>query len=258
MDKKSFFLWVLLGFAVLLSGCASTKYHSPARAEAGSVQAGEEPLAGIESLPRDLDKKKNSRVAYTVGPDDVITIVVRQHPDAGGEFKISPEGTIFIPLIGSVSVEGMTTEEMTTLLKDRYGEYIKEPEVGVSVSAYNSKKVYVLGQVERPGEYTMKGNTLSVRDAVILAGLPMITADLPGVLVITPHETDPYYVKINLGNILYKGIMRENIELKPDDVVVVHRNIPAKIGAFLDQILGPTSRLRAAEQLSYTLQGDRR
>lgn|GEM_PF-2305893 len=257
---------VLVGLLAMIGmslgmGCSSSRSSRAAvpLEEKPVVASAEEaePLAGLEALPGGLGKKesKDHRIAYTVGPDDVIAVEVRQHPEIGGEFLVSPEGTIFISLIGSVEVEDATTEEIASRLESRLGEFIRDPEVAVSVVAYNSKKVYVLGQVGNPGEHPMRGNMLTVRDAVLLAKLPLDTANLPRVAVITPDEYAPQVRVVNLNDILYKGILRENINLKPGDVVVVHRHLLAKLGKFLEQVLGPTGRLRAAEDLVETFEG---
>ncbi len=245
-------------------GCSSTKSSRQASQEPEVTPVAEEEeaerLAGLEALPGELGKKtsKDHRIAYTVGPDDVLHVEVRQHPEIDGEFLVSPEGTIFISLIGSVEVEDATTEEIARRLESRLSEFIREPEVAASVVAYNSKKVYVLGQVGTPGEHSMRGNVLTVRDAVLQAGLPLDTANLPRVAVITPDEYVPEVQIVNLNDILYKGILRDNINLKPGDVVVVHRHLLAKLGKFLEQVLGPTGRLRAAEDLVDTFDGGRR
>ena len=55
---------------------------------------------------------------------------------------------------------------------------------------------------------------------------------------------------MNLGEILYKGVMRDNVDLKPGDIVVVHRHLLSKVGALLDQLLGPATRLRSLENIS--------
>jgi polysaccharide export outer membrane protein len=240
------------------SGCQSTGASRMDTPEA-EIDDGQ-PLAGVEALPKDLGSKtkKDRRVAYTVGPDDVLNVDVRQHPDVGGSFTVSPEGTIFISMIGSVEVEDATTDEIASRIETRLGEFIRDPEVAVSVKEYNSKKIYVLGQVDKPGEFTMQGNTLSVRDAVLLAGLPMYTANIHRVAVITPDEEDPQVVLVNLDDILYRGIMRQNLELKPGDIVVVHRHLLAKVGALLDQIVGPTSRIQSLERTVDVLSGNRR
>ena len=249
--------------ACLGLGCSSTKSSRAAEAQEDTVVTSveeTEDLAGLEALPGELGKKtsKDHRIAYTVGPDDILAVEVRQHPEIGGEFLVSPEGTIFISLIGAVEVEDATAEEVAHRLESRLSEFIRDPEVAVSVVAYNSKKVYVLGQVGNPGEHSMRGNVLNVRDAVLQAGLPLDTANLPRVAVITPDEYAPEVRVVNLNDILYKGILRDNIDLKPGDVVVVHRHLLAKLGKFLEQVLGPTGRLRAAEDLIETFDGNRR
>jgi len=255
--RRTYLVLALLAAAgmCLGTGCSSTKASRQADDEPGVMPAWEEKapeeLAGLEALPGELGKKKSKdhRIAYTVGPDDVLTVAVRQHEEIGGDFLVSPEGTIFISLIGSVEVEDATTEEIAKRLETRLSEFIRAPEVNVSVSVYNSKKVYVLGQVADPGEYPMRGNVLNVRDAILQAGLPRDTARLPKVLVITPDEYVPEVRLVNLNDILYKGIMKDNIDLKPGDVVVVHRHVLAKFGAFMEQILGPTARLHSVEQI---------
>jgi protein involved in polysaccharide export with SLBB domain len=254
----------LLGLALFAGGCASSGSAQRRMAAEKStpvawIEEEREILAGLESYAnqREALKKQDKRVAYTVGPDDILRVEVRQHPDIGGDrnFRVTPEGTIFLSLIGAVDVEDATTGEIARRIEKQLEEFIREPEAAVAVEEYNSKKIYVLGQVRNPGEYPMRGNTLTVRDSVFLAGLPMDTAALNHVAVITPDEENPQVVMINLNDILYRGIMRSNIDLKPGDVVVVHRNLPAKIGAFLDLILGPTTRLRSLENIIQTMDG---
>ena len=252
-------LLAIVGMSLGL-GCSSSKASRVTEAPKDTRVVSEETaedLAGLGALPGELGKKtsKDHRIAYTVGPDDVLTVEVRQHPEIGGEFLVSPEGTIFISLIGAVEVEDATTEEIARRLESRLSEFVREPEVAVSVVAYNSKKVYVLGQVGDPGEHPMRGNELTVRDAVLLAKLPLDTANLPRVAVITPDEYVPEVRVVNLNDILYKGILRDNINLRPGDVVVVHRHLLAKLGKFLEQVLGPTGRLRAAEDLIESVEG---
>lgn len=108
---------------------------------------------------------------YVLGKDDVIRVTVYDHADMTTEAQINNEGTISFPLVGKVKVEGLSASGVENAITNalRAGGYIKNPNVNVAVVTYKSQKISILGQVTRPGLYTLDGGT-SLQQALATAG----------------------------------------------------------------------------------------
>jgi polysaccharide export outer membrane protein len=108
---------------------------------------------------------------YRLGAGDLLKIAVFDHDELGVDARISQSGNITFPLIGQVQVAGLSTREAELLLATRLteGGFLKQPQVSVLVSDYQSQKVSVMGQVARPGQYPLDASK-KVLDALALAG----------------------------------------------------------------------------------------
>ncbi len=167
---------------------------------------------------------------YTLGPDDMIQIDVRRHPEFSGPYTINAESKIEYRFVGDVIVDGLTKVQLQDRLARILSEYIIEPEVNVQITSYLSKVFYVVGEVNRPGKFYMKGNTVTVREALIQAGLPTQSASMRRCRLIAPSaEKKNQYKDVNVYELLYGGDLKENIDIKPGDVLYVPSTIIAKI-----------------------------
>lgn len=169
---------------------------------------------------RDIEVDLRSAVqASALGPRDVIEIRVYQHKDLSGSFEISPTGEIDFPLIGKATIEGLVASEVASLLKRRLAEgYIKEPHVNVQVTAFNSKKIFVLGNVKKPGRFAFVQN-MTVVEAITLAGGFAGLAEKNYTLVTRAGRRIPIPVeKIMQG-------LAANFRLQPGDIVYVPETI---------------------------------
>ena len=84
---------------------------------------------------------------YTLGIDDVVTIIVRNQPDFSGRFVVDPEGNIQYNFVGDIPAVGKTKEELKAEIMKRLTRFVRYPEVAVMISEYRSKAVYVFGFV---------------------------------------------------------------------------------------------------------------
>lgn len=169
-------------------------------------------------------------VKYTLGPNDVIEIEVRRHPEFSGQYTINSEGKIEYKFVGDIVVEGLTKAELREQLTQLLSEFIIEPEIDVSIVAYLSKVFYVVGEVGRPGKFYMRGNTVTVREALVQAGLPTGSASTRKSRLITPDDTgENNYVKVDVQKLLYEGDLKQNCQMQPGDVLYIPPTVMAKI-----------------------------
>ena len=169
-------------------------------------------------------------VKYTLGPDDVIEIDVRRHPEFSGQYVVNSEGKIEYKFVGDVIVSGLTKTQLQERIASILSEYIVDPDVNVRILAYLSKVIYVVGEVGRPGKFYMKGDTIPVREALVQAGLPTSASSTRKCRLIRPRDKgESQYIYVNVYELLYAGDLRENIDMKPGNILYVPSTIIAKI-----------------------------
>lgn len=190
-------------------------------------------------------------VKYTLGPDDVIAIEVRRHPEFSGQYPITSEGKIEYKFVGDILVAGLTKIQLQERLVQILSEYIIEPDVNVQIMAYLSKVFYVVGEVNRPGKFYMKGNTIDVREALMQAGLPNQASSTRKCRLITPGPRGKNKFRdVNVYELLYAGDLKENVEMKPGDVLYV----PATVMAKIIRVISPVTNF-AGETAGHVVQG---
>jgi polysaccharide export outer membrane protein len=106
---------------------------------------------------------------YVIGPEDILKIGVWREPDFSGPVAVRPDGKITMPLVGDLQAEGLTPDRLTAQLKQALSDYINKPEITVSIMQVNSKKYFITGGVNRPGQYPLVVPT-RVFDALSGAG----------------------------------------------------------------------------------------
>jgi len=112
----------------------------------------------------------DSAADSALGPGDVLMVEVFGEKDLSGKFRVSSNGTIDYPFAGTVAVANMTPPEVAALLRKKLGNgFLKDPNVSIFVESYNSKKISVFGQVQKPGTFNYMNN-MSIIEAITLAG----------------------------------------------------------------------------------------
>jgi len=106
---------------------------------------------------------------YVIGPQDLLTIDVWHEPEFSLSVPVRPDGKISLPLIGDMEVSGLTPRTLQARLAKELDAYIHKPQVTVIVREVNSRKFYIIGQIERPGTYSLSAH-MTVLDALATAG----------------------------------------------------------------------------------------
>ncbi|MHB1516200.1 MAG: polysaccharide biosynthesis/export family protein [Acidiferrobacteraceae bacterium] len=158
--------------------------------------------------------------AYRVGPGDILDISVWQEKKLKQEVLVAPDGTISFPLVGTVHVGGETVGEIRRDLTRRLGQYIAAPTVNVSLRKVVNNTVYVVGRVNKPGEFVAPGY-VDVLQALSMAGGLTPFADENDIKVLRRENGKDLVFRFHYSQVEDGEHLKQNIVLKPGDVVVV-------------------------------------
>jgi polysaccharide export outer membrane protein len=153
---------------------------------------------------------------YRIGVEDVLEISVWKEPQLNTTAPVRPDGKVSVPLAGEVEAAGRTAKELEVELASRYATRINSPTVSVVVKELNASRVFVLGEVARPGVYPMRG-ALTVVQALALAGGLTEFADRDDIVILRRAESGQQRLKLDLED----AVGSAAIELAPGDTVVV-------------------------------------
>ena len=159
---------------------------------------------------------------YLVGPGDVLSIEVFGEKDLSGTVTVSQDGKIKNILLGDVMVDGLTTGQIEDLLTKQLGkEYLVDPKVTVSVQEYKSHKVYVLGEVDKPGTYALTTKS-RLLDILLKAGGPTSNAG-DNVSILRREGGTLDHIKVDITRLFVDGDLSQNIPIKDGDIIYVSR-----------------------------------
>lgn len=131
-------------------------------------------VLGFLTLPAlNLAAESPPETGYTIGVGDILEIQVWDNEDLHRNVEVSQDGAFTFPLIGQVHAAGLSLFGLETLLKKRLADgYLIAPQVTVTVVEYESQKIFIYGEVKKPGSYVLKQAGMTVRQAISLAGGP--------------------------------------------------------------------------------------
>ena len=157
---------------------------------------------------------------YTLNPGDVIVISVWKEEGLDREVLVLPDGTITFPLAGTILASGLTADELQGELVERIKAYIADPVVTVSVKAILGNKFFVVGQVNKPGEFVV-GHYTSVMQLLSMAGGLTPYASEDDILIIRHENGKAERLAFRYGDVKRGKALETDLILKPGDVVVV-------------------------------------
>jgi len=157
---------------------------------------------------------------YTIGPEDVLSVVFWREPDMSAEVVVRPDGRISLPLLNDVHAVGMTPSQLRDVLTEQSRKFIKEPSVSIVVKAIHSRKVFITGNVERPGPYGI-GSPMTVLQLIAMAGGLREYADSKHIVITRTENGKSRTLPFNYNDISKGKNLQQNIELKPGDTVIV-------------------------------------
>ena len=153
-------------------------------------------------------------------PGDRLIVSVWGEPDLQTELLVAPDGLIAIPLAGEISVIGKPLSVLRQDITERLKKYISDPLVTVTVSEVLGNKIYVLGQVNHPGQFVVNP-MVDVMQALSMAGGTTAFASLNNILILRRTGTQQIAIPFKYGDVAAGRQLEQNIVLESGDVVVV-------------------------------------
>jgi polysaccharide export outer membrane protein len=150
----------------------------------------------------------------------VLAVVFWRDKDMSSEVTVRPDGRITLPLINEVQASGLTPDQLRDTLMSAAAKYVEDPNVSVVVKAINSRKVFITGQVAKPGAYPLTSATTVMQLIAIAGGLHEF-ADAKNIIIMRTENGKPMAYSFNYKDVLKRKNLKQNIDLKPGDTVVV-------------------------------------
>jgi polysaccharide biosynthesis/export protein len=188
-----------------------------ARAQDDSASYDEE--SSKPEKPPEIPLKPVVPSDYIIGADDTLHISVWKEPDMSATLPVRPDGKISIPLLDDIQAEGLTPMQLSNSIKDKLKKYIADPRVTVVVTAMNSQRIFVLGEVVHTGPMSLLPN-MTILQALSTAGFTQF-ANLKGIYLLRMQDGQQVKAHFNYKDAIKGGDPAKNYVLKPGDTIVV-------------------------------------
>lgn len=159
--------------------------------------------------------------AYTVKPGDTLLISVWKEPDLQGPVLVRPDGAFSFPLAGQMDARNKTVQELQQELTTKLKKFISDPVVTVSIQDIKGNKVYVIGQVQKPGDFVVNPR-VDVMQALSMAGGTTPFAALGDIMILRRNEAGQQEaLPFKYTDVIHGKNLQQNVMLQAGDVVVV-------------------------------------
>jgi polysaccharide export outer membrane protein len=198
-----------LSFALLVLCAASSR---PVAAQTATKLTGIASQTSGVLLPKD----------YVIGVQDVLNVVFwsASSKDLSAEVLVRPDGKISLPILNDVTAVGMTPEQLAAEITKVATKFVRDPGATVIVREVRSRKVYVVGEVAKPGPFAL-GGEMNVLQAIAEAGGFLEVAKKGDVVIVRIENGKERRYKFNYNDVVRGKNIEQNIRLLPGDTIVV-------------------------------------
>jgi polysaccharide biosynthesis/export protein len=191
---------------------------------AGSVRA----QGKLVEIPHNAATGRAGKIAqgqantadYRIGAQDVLRIDVWKEEQLTRTVPVRPDGKITLPLLNDVQAVGLTSMQLAATIEDGLKKYITNPQVTVTVTEINSRRIYVTGEVSHPGAFSLLPN-MTVLQALSSSGSFTQFARPKRIYVLRTEDDKQTKIPFNYNDVVSGKRPEQNIALRPGDVVVV-------------------------------------
>ena len=202
----------IIGSGVLMVTVVAGSSISAAAQQAPQATPNSAPAAAAAGVPLPA--------GYVIGPEDVLNVVFWRNQEMSGDFIVRPDGQISMPLLNDVAAAGLTPEQLREVVTKAATKFLEDPSVTVVVKAINSRKAHITGMVQKPGAYPLISSTTVLQLISIAGGLHEF-ADAKKILIVRNENGKQVSFNFNYKDVSQGKNLKQNIELKPGDVVIV-------------------------------------
>jgi polysaccharide export outer membrane protein len=168
------------------------------------------PKDAASNLPKD----------YVIGISDVLSVVSWRDKELSADVVVRPDGKISLPMLNDVPAAGMTPEQLAGAVQKAATKFVRDPGITVIVKEIHSRKVYVVGEVAKPGTVSL-GNEMNVLQAIAEAGGFLETANKSDVVIVRTEEGKERRFKFNYNEVVRGRNVAQNIRLLPGDTILI-------------------------------------
>ena len=154
-----------------------------------------------------------------IGREDSLHVAVWKEPELTATLPVRPDGMISLPLLNDVQAAGLTPMQLAASISDKLKKYVSDPRVTVVVTAMNSQRIYMLGEVTHTGAMPLIPN-MTVLQALASAGFTQF-ANTKGIYILRTENGKQQKIPFNYKQVIKGESMEQNIPLKPGDTIVV-------------------------------------
>jgi polysaccharide export outer membrane protein len=216
VEKARIFAICLACSAVSIEAFAQAASAPAAKQPAPATTAAKSAPAPTPPVPAGVTPP----AGYVIGPEDQLSIVYWREKDLSADVVVRPDGLISLPLLNDVNAAGLSPEQLRVAITQGASKFVEEPTVSVVVKAINSRKVYITGQVGKPGPFPLGGPT-TVLQLIAMSGGLAEYAKKSEIVVIRNENGKSTTFPFNYEEVMKRKNLGQNIELKPGDTVIV-------------------------------------
>ncbi len=205
----------------ILSLCASVSVSAQSsgapvpRQPAPATAAAQKPPA-VPDIPDGVTPPSD----YVIGAEDVLDIIVWREKDLSAEVMVRPDGLVSLPLLNDVQAGGLSVEQFRERVATAVAKFVESPSVTVIVKTINSRKVYVMGEVMKPGPYPLTAPT-TVLQLLAAAGGPTPFADVKDISIVRTVGAKTVRLPFNYKEVARGRKIEQNVLLRPGDTVII-------------------------------------
>jgi polysaccharide export outer membrane protein len=157
---------------------------------------------------------------YVIGTDDLLGIVYWRDKEMSTDARVRPDGRISLPLLNEVQAAGLTPEELQKKITQESAKYMEDASITIVIREILSLKVFITGEVNKPGPYSITSVT-TVMQLISLAGGLREYANSKNIMIMRKEGDKQTSLKFNYKEVAAGKNLKQNIDLKPGDTVVV-------------------------------------
>ena len=157
---------------------------------------------------------------YVIGVEDVLNVVFWKDKELSAEVLVRPDGKISLPMLNDVPAAGMTPEQLATAVQQAAAKFVRDPGATVIVKEIRSRKVYVIGEVAKPGTFPL-ASEMNVIQIIAEAGGFLESANKSNVVVVRNENGQERRYKVNYNEVVRGKNVGQNIRLLPGDTILI-------------------------------------